>query len=87
MYVCMYVCTYVHTQGGKYAYAQANAKIDGVLTLASQSLDLKLLKMECLMGLNQYEEAFSFSNNLMRAQATNNLLFWRAKCLYQMVGR
>lgn len=44
-------------------------------------------QMEALMNLSKFEEAFALSNTLMRQNPNMaNLLYWRAKCLYYMVG-
>ncbi len=73
------------TNGNKRAFLQANALVDMALGLAAQSFEAKMLKLECMMGLGQYEEAFGYSNNLMRQNPNlASLLYWRAQCLYHL---
>lgn len=55
------------------------------LLKAPQSKELKLLKVECLMGMGKHEEAYAMSSALIRhSQNNSKLLITRARCLYLM---
>jgi len=69
----------------KRLFLQANALLDLCLTLAPSSFDAKLLKLECQVGLGQYDDAFNSSNHLLRlSPSLAPLLHLRAICLYHL---
>ncbi|TFJ88358.1 hypothetical protein NSK_000707 [Nannochloropsis salina CCMP1776] len=69
----------------KRLFVRANALVDQCLSLASASPQVRLLKLECQVGLGQYEEAFAGSNHLLRlSPSLAPLLYLRAMCLYHL---
>eukprot|EP00624_Nannochloropsis_granulata_P007393 evm.model.NODE_7452_length_1495_cov_21.506355.1 len=69
----------------KRLFLQANAQLDVCLALAPSSFDAKLLKLECQVGLGQYDDALNSSNHLLRlAPSLAPLLHLRATCLYRL---
>jgi len=69
----------------KRLFLQANTLLDVCLALAPSSFDAKLLKLECQVGLGQYDDAFNSSNHLLRlAPSLAPLLHLRATCLYRL---
>ncbi|CAM9818129.1 unnamed protein product, partial [Hapterophycus canaliculatus] len=65
--------------------ARAAAILEECVTKAPQSKELKLLKVDCLMGVGKHEEAYAMSSALIRhSQNNSKLLITRAQCLYLM---
>lgn len=68
-------------------HRQAVAQIDDLLKDAPASRELRIRKLEALVGCRRYDEAFQFSNTLLRPSETNTtVLYWRAKALYYLVS-
>lgn len=64
---------------------RAASIVEELLAKAPQSKELKLMKVECLMGLGKHEEAYAMSSALIRnSQNNSKLLITRARCLYLM---
>ncbi|CBJ26057.1 Heat shock protein 40 like protein [Ectocarpus siliculosus] len=65
--------------------ARAASILEECLVKAPQSRELKLIKVECLMGMGKHEEAYAMSSTLIRnSQNNSKLLITRARCLYLM---
>eukprot|EP00903_Cladosiphon_okamuranus_P008712 g8346.t1 len=65
--------------------ARAASTLEELLGKAPQSKELKLMKVECLMGMGKHEEAYAMSSALIRnSQNNSKLLITRARCLYLM---
>ncbi|CAN0157344.1 unnamed protein product [Ectocarpus sp. 12 AP-2014] len=65
--------------------ARAASILEECLVKAPQSRELKLIKVECLMGMGKHEEAYAMSSALIRnSQNNSKLLITRARCLYLM---
>ncbi|CAM9935523.1 unnamed protein product, partial [Scytosiphon promiscuus] len=65
--------------------ARAAAILEECVKKAPQSKELKLLKVDCLMGVGKHEEAYAMSSALVRnSQNNSKLLITRAQCLYLM---
>lgn len=82
---CYYLvhCTPHHVMQRK--PARAAAILEECLTKAPQSKELKLLKVDSLMGVGKHEEAYAMSSALIRnSQNNSKLLITRAQCLYLM---
>jgi hypothetical protein len=63
------------------------SQIDELLKEAPASRELRIRKLEALVGCRRYDEAFQFSNTLLRPSETSTtVLFWRAKALYYLVS-
>ncbi|CAM9649340.1 unnamed protein product [Discosporangium mesarthrocarpum] len=68
---------------GNFSYALP--LLEAALNAGTQSKDLKILKVECLMNVGRHEEAYSLSTALIRhVQNSPKLLIARARCLYLM---
>ncbi|CAM9184983.1 unnamed protein product [Ectocarpus sp. 6 AP-2014] len=65
--------------------ARAASILEECLVKAPQSRELKMIKVECLMGMGKHEEAYAMSSTLIRnSQNNSKLLITRARCLYLM---